>query len=84
MKRPRLRREKGMFIVEYDGRERLFGSLHDAWQYIFYLRIIARNYGVKTYYHVSTIYPVYSLVPPTVEKTVKFYDLDAQEGVVII
>lgn len=73
-----------MFIVEYDGRERLFRSLHDAWQYIFYLRIIAHNYGKKTYYHVSTIYPVYSLVPTTVEKTVKFYDLDAQEGVVII
>ena len=36
MKRPKFRKEKGMFIVEYDGRERLFSTLHDAWQYIFY------------------------------------------------
>ena len=75
MKRPKMIRKKGMFIVEYDGRERLFRNLHDAWQYIFYLRIIARNNGEKMLYQRNTLYPVYSLLPPVVERTAYFYDL---------
>lgn len=75
MKRPKLRRVKGMFIVEYDGRERLFNNLHDAWQYIYYLRIISRNNGETVTHHSDTLYPIYNLVPPVVEKVAKFYDL---------
>jgi hypothetical protein len=80
---PKFRKEKGSFIVESDGRERLFRTLHDAWQYIFYLRSIARYYGEPTKSPEKPLYPADSLLPPTVERTVKFYDLDAQEGVLI-
>lgn len=74
MKRPKFRQEKGMYIVEYDGREKLCSSYIEAWQYIFYLRIIARDNGEKIVYP-RTLYPVYSLTPPVVQKVAYFYDL---------
>ena len=74
----KFRKEKGMFLVEYDGRERMFRTLHDALQYIFYIRIIARINGESVTYHNDTLYPVYSLRPPVVAKTTYFYDLGAE------
>lgn len=80
----KFRQEKGLFIMENDGREIIFPTLHDALEYIFYQRFIALVQGKSIGYHNDTLYPVYSLLPPTVEKTVKFYDLDAQGGVLLI
>ena len=79
MQRRKFKKEKGMYIVNYGGRDRLFRTLHDAWQYIFYLRIVARPYGETVTYHKNTLYPVDSLLPPTVTKTVKFFDLGEEE-----
>ena len=66
----------GMHVVTYKGREHLFTKLHDALQYIFYLKFIALVDGHPiSYKHNDTLYPVYSLLPPVVEKVVKYYDL---------
>lgn len=75
---------KGQVIVSYNGRQMLYRTMREALEYIFYQRFIALVQGQKIGYPNDTLYPVYSLLPPTIEKTVKFYDLDAQGGVVII
>lgn len=75
---------KGQIIVSYNGRQILYPSMREALEYIFYQRFIALVKGEKIGYHNDTLYPVNSLLPPTVEKTVKFYDLDAQGGVIVI
>lgn len=36
----KFRSHKGKHIVTYEGYEHFFDTLYDAWQYIFYLRII--------------------------------------------
>lgn len=81
----KFRKEKnGTLIVSKDGEQKICSSLSEVWQYVFHQRFIAHVKGEPTTYHNDTLYPVYSLIPPTVEKTVKFYDLDAQGGVLII
>jgi hypothetical protein len=75
---------KGQVIVSYNGRQMLYRTIREALEYIFYQRFIALVQGQKIGYHNDTLYPVYSLLPPTIEKAVKFYDLDAQGGVLII
>lgn len=70
--------EKGKHIINYGEKEFIFPTLHDALEYIFYQRIIAivtdRSIGV----HNDTLYPVYSLTPPVVERVVRFYDLGVE------
>jgi hypothetical protein len=41
--------------------------------------IVNRPYGETVTYHKNTLYPVDSLLPPVVTKTVKFFDLGAEE-----
>ena len=74
----KLKRNKGQVIVTYNGREILFPKMFDAWQYIFYQRLIALDNGQTIGCHNDTLYPVHSLLPPVVEKTVKFFDLGVE------
>lgn len=74
----KFRKEKGMFIVKYDGREMIFSTLHDALEYIFYRRFMALVNGKPIGYHNDTLYPVNSLLPPVVEKVAKFFDLGVE------
>jgi hypothetical protein len=75
---------KGQVIVSCNGRQMLYPSIREAWEYILYQMFIALVQGKPIGYHNDTLYPVDSLLPPTVEKTVKFYDLDAQGGVLVL
>lgn len=70
--------KNGMFIINYKGREHIFRKLHDALQYIFYLKFIALVAGQPVGVHNDTLYPVYSLRPPVVSKTTYFYDLGVE------
>ena len=74
----KFRKEKGLFIVEYYGREMIFPTLHDALEYIFYRRFLALVLGQPIGCHNDTLYPVNSLLPPVVEKVAKFYDLGVE------
>lgn len=78
MRKLKFRKEKGMLIVEYDGREMIFPTLHDALEYIFYRRFMALVADESIGYHNDTLYPVDSLLPPVVEKVAKFYDLGVE------
>lgn len=78
MSKLKLRKDKGKVIVTYNGSEILFPKMFDAWQYIFYQKLIALDNGQTIGYHNDTLYPVNSLLPPVVEKTVKFYDLGVE------
>lgn len=78
MPRLKFKKYKGMLIVEYDGREMIFPTLHDALEYIFYRRFMALVKGKPIGYHYDTLYPVDSLLPPVVEKVAKFYDLGVE------
>ena len=72
--------KNGMHVVTYKGREHLFTKLHDALQYIFYLKFIALVDGQPiSYKRNDTLYPVYSLTPPVVERVAKFYDLGEEK-----
>ena len=71
----KFRKEKGMFIVKYDGREIIFPTMHDALEYIFYRKFMAFVAGEPIGYRNDTLYPVNSLLPPVVEKVAKFFDL---------
>lgn len=82
--RIKFRKDNGSLIVSRDGEQKILPTLNDVWQWIFHQKFIAEVKGEPVYYHNDTLYPVDSLIPPTVEKTVKFYDLDAQGGVLII
>lgn len=77
----KFKKDNGALIVSRDGMQFVLPTLKDVWQYIFHQRFIACVKGEPTKHHNETLYPVDSLIPPTVEKTVKFYDLDAQGGV---
>ena len=70
--------KNGMHAVIYKGREHIFRKLHDALQYIFYLKFIALVAGQPVGAHNDTLYPVRSLTPPVVAKTTYFYDLGAE------
>ena len=74
----KFRKEKGMFIVKYEGREMIFPTLHDALEYIFYRRFIALVQGKPIGVHNDTLHPVNSLLPPVVEKVAKFFDLGVE------
>ena len=74
----KFRKEKGMFIVNYDDREMIFPTLHDALEYIFYRRFMALVAGKPSGVHNDTLYPVNSLTPPVVKKMAYFYDLGAE------
>lgn len=78
MTKLKMRKQNGVFIVTYDGREIIFPKLHDALEYIFYRRFMALVMGENIYSHNDTLYPVNSLLPPVVEKVAKFYDLGAE------
>lgn len=80
----KFKRVNGSLIVSRDGEQKVLPTLKDVWEYIFHQRFIAYVNGEPISNHNDTIYPVDSLIPPTVEKTVKFYDLDAQGGVLLI
>lgn len=74
----KFRKEKDMYIITYNGREILFQALHDAIEYIFYQKFFALMDGKMIGYHNDTLYPVHSLLPPIVVKTVKFFDLGVE------
>lgn len=74
----KFRKEKGMHIVEFDKREMIFPTLHDALEYIFYRKFMAQVAGKPIGHHNDTLYPVHSLLPPVVTKTVKFFDLGVE------
>lgn len=78
MSKLKLRSVRGTIIVEYDGREMIFPTMHDALEYIYYRRFMALVQDRPIGYHYHTIYPVDSLLPPVVEKVAKFYDLGAE------
>ena len=69
---------RGQYIITYNDHEIIFNKLHDAIEYIFYQRFIALVAGRPIGYHNDTLYPVHSLLPPVVEKTVKFFDLGVE------
>lgn len=71
----KFRIEKGQYIINYDDKEFIFPTLHDALEYIFYHRFMALVSGKKIGYHNDTLYPVNSLTPPTVVRIAKFFDL---------
>lgn len=74
----KFRKKNGIFIVKYDGREMIFSTLHDALEYIFYRRFMALVSDKIIGCHNDTLYPVYSLLPPVIEKVAKFYDLGVE------
>ena len=74
----KFRKENDMYIITYNGREIFFQAMHDALEYIFYQKFFAVLEGKKISYRNDTLYPVKSLLPPTVSKTVKFFDLGAE------
>lgn len=78
MTKLKMRKQNGVFIVAYDGKEILFPTLHDALEYIYYRRFMALVAGEPIGYHNDTLYPVDSLLPPVVEKVAKFYDLGVE------
>lgn len=71
----KFRSTRDAHIVTYRGREHLFRDLRDAVQYVYYLKFIALVAGQPIGVHNDTLYPVNSLLPPVVEKVVKYYDL---------
>jgi hypothetical protein len=78
MAKLKFKKEKGSFIISFDGKELIFPTLHDALEYIFYRRFMALVAGERIGCHVPTLNPVYSLLPPVVEKMAKFYDLGVE------
>ena len=43
----KFRSENGKHIVFYDGRDHTFDTIHDAWEYIFIVRVIRRTIRKK-------------------------------------
>lgn len=78
MAKLKMRKQNGVFIVTFHGKEILFPTLHDALEYIYYRRFMALVAGEAIGYHNDTLYPVDSLLPPVVEKVAKFYDLGVE------
>lgn len=78
MAKLKMRKQNGVFIVTYDGKEIVFTALHDAIEYIFHRKFMAEVSGEYIGYYNTTLYPVNSLLPPVVEKVAKFYDLGAE------
>lgn len=75
MPKLKFRKEKGMYILQYDGREIIYTTLRDGLESIFHRKFMALVKGEPIGVHNDTLYPVYSLTPPVVEKVVKMYDL---------
>ena len=78
MRKLKMRKEKGMFIITSEGRDIILPTLHDALEYVFYRRFMALVSGEPIGCKNDTLYPVNSLLPPVVEKVAKFYDLGAE------
>lgn len=78
MENLKFRQEKGMFIITYNEIEFILPTLRDVLEYIFHQKFLAEVSGKKIGYHNDTLYPVYSLLPPVVEKMAKFYDLGVE------
>lgn len=78
MAKLKFRKEKGSFIISFDGKELIFPTLHDALEYIFYRRFMALVAGERIGCHVPTLNPVYSLLPPVVTRVAKFFDLGVE------
>ena len=66
----KLRTEKGKWIVDDNGRNIIFDTSYDAWQYIFLMMMIRP----KVPYVVRSLYPVRSLDPTSsmIQKKVIF------------
>ena len=62
----KLRREKGLWIIEDRGVNKIFDTSFDAWAYIFLMKEIRP----KAPYYPKSLYPVKSL-NPFPERTVK-------------
>ena len=78
MPRLKFRQEKGVYILQYDGREIICPTLRDGLESIFHRKFMALVQGKPIGVHNDTLYPVNSLLPPVVEKVAKFYDLGAE------
>lgn len=75
MEKLKFKKDDGMFIITVDGKEFIFPTLHDALEYIFYRKFMAQVSGQPIGSHNRTLFPVYSLLPPTVVRVAKFFDL---------
>lgn len=78
MSKIKLRTEKGKVIVIDGNVEMIYPSMREALEYIFYIMFTFEVKGKKIGYHNDTLYPVNSLIPPTVVKEAKFFDLGAE------
>lgn len=78
MSKIKLKTVRGKVIVTDGGVNMIYPSMREALQYIFYIMFMFKVQGRETGYHNDTLYPVNSLLPPVVEKTVKFFDLGVE------
>lgn len=70
--------KNNMFIITVDGKEFIFPTLHDALEYIFYRKFMAQVAGKPIGSHNRTLFPVYSLLPPTETRVAKFFNLGVE------
>jgi hypothetical protein len=74
----KFRSKNNMFIITVDGKDFIFPTLHDALEYIFYRKFMAQVAGNPIGSHNRTLFPVYSLLPPTEVRVAKFFNLGVE------
>jgi hypothetical protein len=74
----KFRSKNNMFIITVDGKDFIFPTLHDALEYIFYRKFMAQVAGKPIGSHNRTLFPVYSLLPPTEVRVAKFFNLGVE------
>lgn len=76
LKLMKMRTEDGKWYIEDDGSVKIYDNSYDAWQYIFFMRIIRPNPPIppRSVYPVLTLDPTRSFTPKK-----KFYRL-LEEG----
>ena len=70
--------KNNMFIITVDEKDFIFPTLHDALEYIFYRKFMAQVAGKPIGSHNRTLFPVYSLLPPTEIRVAKFFNLGVE------
>ena len=66
LKLMKMRTKDNKWIIQDEGREIVFDSSFDAWQYVFLMRPIRTNPPIPP----RSVYPVLSLVPKTTKKKI--------------
>lgn len=74
----KFRIKNNLFTVTVDGKDIIFSTLHDALEYIFHRKFMAQVAGKPIGSHNRTLFPVYSLLPPTEMRVAKFYNLGVE------